>query len=205
MALQDYAITQLVGSEVRMRIIEALASRERTLGELAALAGVTPQAVLKHLALLEKGRLVDEVEFSEGLVRKAYRLSAVVDVDVGSKRGMKSLHVLIGLRDKSPGRSEGNKDTLQNHLLRLQEERRIVRRKMKSLREREARLFEEICYLLADEEEILKNAGCSFMEALVLRTYVRAGGEEEAMSLAKTLKIQPIRFQTMLRLLGKIV
>ena len=62
-----------IASETRRRILDALAERERNVGELVEIAGVSQPAVSQHLKVLAEAGLVDERR--EGRFR-FYRLNA---------------------------------------------------------------------------------------------------------------------------------
>ena len=55
-------IDQVLSSRVRVRIANALAVRPRTLGELSWITGISVQGVLRHLKLLMKLGLVEEMK-----------------------------------------------------------------------------------------------------------------------------------------------
>jgi DNA-binding transcriptional ArsR family regulator len=53
-------LDQILSSGVRLRIVDSLSVRPRTLRELASLTGITVQGVLRHLKILMTLGLVDE-------------------------------------------------------------------------------------------------------------------------------------------------
>ncbi|MGH9921875.1 MAG: ArsR/SmtB family transcription factor, partial [Nitrososphaerales archaeon] len=66
----------IIGSGTRLRLLELLCVRARSLNELASSLGVTQQAILKHLRMLEHNGLIEQIKTGkESRVRKIYALS----------------------------------------------------------------------------------------------------------------------------------
>ncbi len=81
-------LSEVLSSRVKLKVESALAVRPRTLGELAALTGITVQGVLRHLKRLQEVGLVEERKVP-AFASKARRLyaaksSSLGDYSVGS-------------------------------------------------------------------------------------------------------------------------
>jgi predicted ArsR family transcriptional regulator len=75
-AVDKETFSELISSATRLRIVDLLSKRPRSLGELASSTGITVQGVLKHLDRLSKLGLIEErrIYSNESSVRKMYSL-----------------------------------------------------------------------------------------------------------------------------------
>ena len=76
MLLDFVNLLEIIGSGTRLRLLELLNVRARSINELARNLGVTQQAVMKHLAMLERNGIVQQVKInSKSKVRSVYTVS----------------------------------------------------------------------------------------------------------------------------------
>ena len=170
-------LLDILGNETRRRIIEILADEPKYFIQLSKELGVSQQAVLKHLILLEDVGLVTSFRAKSELAapdRKYYRLNRSVYLSIGIMGDAVELTLTeIGDQER-PGRTE------QSELVRgfradahsISEENdnsSIIERAERLLNELDSRvdrLEEEKVALLAIKEEVMQAAHKDIRESL---------------------------------------
>ncbi len=102
---EEYRILDLLGNETRRRILLLLAQEPRYFIQLSRDLGVSQQAILKHLELLERAGFVSPYSAKSDLPapkRKYYRLNRSIYMSIGITED----DVSIRLRDIAPNQDE---------------------------------------------------------------------------------------------------
>jgi len=94
MLLDFVNLLEIIGSGTRLRLLELLNVRARSINELARNLGVTQQAVMKHLAMLERNGIIQQVKInSKSKVRSVYTISKPLTLGYTFKNGILCLYV----------------------------------------------------------------------------------------------------------------
>lgn len=147
-------LTEVLSSNVKLRIEDALSVRPRTLGELSSITGISVQGVLRHLRRLAKLGLVEEKKLEvRGLRARAIYAARVHLVGDYSTSDL----TLVKATDTLPPRalSEGDLD-----LEKTAGEILVLRSRIREQARRVGRMIDE----LVGEQEALR-AG---LESLIL-------------------------------------
>jgi ArsR family transcriptional regulator len=170
-------LLDILGNETRRRILEVLADEPKYFIQLSKELGVSQQAVLKHLTLLEDAGLIASFRAKSELAapdRKYYRLNRSLYLSIGIMGDAVEL-ALKEIRDQK--RLEG---TQQNEVVRrFREDSQSVteetdnssvieraERLLNELDSRLERLEEEKIALLAIKEEVMQTAHRAIRESL---------------------------------------
>jgi ArsR family transcriptional regulator len=106
---EEYRILDILGNETRRRILRLLAQEPRYFIQLSRDLGVSQQAILKHLELLERAGFVSPYSAKSDLPapkRKYYRLNRSIYMSIGITED----DVSIRLRDIAPHQDDVNLD-----------------------------------------------------------------------------------------------
>lgn len=185
-------LLKVFGSVTRARLFAMMMKRPRLLSELSEEVGVTPQAVLKHLKLLQKRGFISSLapeEGFKGLVKKVYKLVAPVRIYLDEEKGGESVHIyrVEGLPEELAIESiEGVLDTLQG----IEEEKHRLERKLNAIRRRGRRIVEELVRMEKLEDMLMKRAGYGPFKELLTVSHFMPEGEEELASVARHLKVE---------------
>jgi len=174
----------LIGSGTRLRLLELLFTRARSLNELASNLGVTQQAVMKHITILERNGLVQQVSVGKkSRVRKVYTLSGPLNMGYVFRDNILCLYI------GSDGRSGKTKST--NNVLELlkniEYERSLLRMRTKVLANRLRSLVEEDLKQQAEIHNVIKNLKLSPMQAIVLQCSSTIDSEKQLEQASKAL------------------
>ncbi|MEM1525001.1 MAG: ArsR family transcriptional regulator [Nitrososphaerales archaeon] len=189
-------LIEIIGSPLRLKILELLAERPRSVSELSHRLNVTPQAIQKHLRILQRFDilLTLPVKKEEGsIVKKIYRLKLPMNVDISSEEGILSVTAYIitdkyleKLKKELPLKIE--KDFLKT-IQEIDYEKISIKRKLHTLRDRARRLFNELIELEVTEKKIMQQMKCSVIEEMVLKAYLKPDFDKELQSLISYLGI----------------
>jgi len=161
--LNPEQLGDILSSEVRLKMADALSQRPRTLQELAHLTGISVQGVLRHLRLLEKMGLVEarKVGLKAPKARKLYAAKGEVVEDYSSGR----LTVVKAIErwappDRTPKAGGDPEGIAAEVFIR----RRRVRDEIKKL----GRLIDEVAESREELDAVLGSLPLSVEERLIL-------------------------------------
>jgi DNA-binding transcriptional ArsR family regulator len=157
-------LNEVLSSDVRLKIADALSQRPRTLGELSHITGISVQGVLRHLRRLEKLGLVEERRLSPSIpkARRVYaaKRAMVEDYSAGNLTVAKVVEVLPDTR-----RAQKPATDLENMSADVLLLRRRVREEAKKL----GRLINDVAESQYELEAALTSMPLSDVERLILR------------------------------------
>ena len=168
---------ETLGSVTRIRLLKLLMKRTRCLAELSSLLGVSPQAVLKHLKLLEKLGMVSFLtsDGSLGSIKNLYSLDTPIYLSIDKWEGLVSVNVVKKEIDEEKIPKDGIKlprREAYERLSKIDYEKYKLKRKLKSIREKQIRITKEIFDLEKLQKEIMKKADYSNLEEILMCTYL---------------------------------
>ena len=153
----------MIGSVTRLRLLELLCERARSINELVRILGVTQQAVLKHLAKLEKNGLVEQVKVnSVPKVRIVYTLSKPLALGYIFRSGILCLYI---------GSGEYNVNSLSN-IQTLKERtfsKKMLKMRIKIVVNRLRTLVEEDLKIQSEIDCVLKELELSPVQIIAFR------------------------------------
>ncbi len=153
----------IIGSGTRLRLLELLCTRARSLNELASNLGVTQQAVMKHLTMLERSGLVQQIKTDKkSRVRKVYSLSGSLSMGYVFRDNILCLY--IGSNGHN-SKSAGNVLELPKS---IEYERSLLHMRAKVLANRLRSLVEQDLKKQTEIRNIIKNLKLSPMQAIAL-------------------------------------
>ena len=156
-------LLEIIGSETRLRLIELLCGRARSMNELASNLHVTQQAVMKHLAMLGRNGLVQQIKVGKGSrVRKVYALSGSLSIGYVFKNNILCLYV------GSNGHNVKSSRNISELLKSIEYERGLIRMHAKILANRLRTLVEEDLRKQAEIHNTIKNLKLSPIQAIAL-------------------------------------
>lgn len=204
-------LLELAGSPTRLKLIQLLSERPRSLAELAEGLKVTPQAVLKHLRALEERRVVRTLSLERplgGLVRQLYALMLPIEVARDADADAISVHIHAYHGRPSaellPKRAKASRQTLLKHLEELRDERRALARRLRAVREKEDRLFREGVELQRIEAKMIEEARCNPLEEVLLKAFLHPRAEDELGNIARHLKVSQEKIRRLLEQYGPV-
>lgn len=155
--------------------------------ELASLLEVTPQAVMKHLKVLERYGLVKSVELEKFGKQMVY-LAKFVDAYLYSDRSLDalSIHIAKVSQGDEPG-LELEAKTFVEALREVDDEIYLLRRRLRDLRNRERRLYKRLIELHNLKQSLLDKKGLTTEENLVLGILESKDPRKTAEEVAKAL------------------
>ncbi|MDG6985220.1 MAG: helix-turn-helix domain-containing protein [Nitrososphaerota archaeon] len=156
-------LEEVLSSRARLRIMDAVSTRPRTLGELSDLAGISVQGVLRHLNRLQEVGLVEERSLSRASpkARKVYaaKSARVRDASSGGFTVVRATELPPGDAGRSRVRD------LEKAAGDLLVQRRRVREGVRKL----ARMIDEESDQQDDLESSIEGLKLSPTERLILR------------------------------------
>ncbi|MEM4311841.1 MAG: winged helix-turn-helix domain-containing protein [Nitrososphaerales archaeon] len=178
----------LLSSEVRVKLIQLLSKRPRTLAELSDELGVTVQAIMKHIAQLQKIGMVKEIEVESLLVRKAYKLIVPIWINFDKKEDLNLIQMAYSTKAYHQGEDDQRRE-LYSLLLELEDYSKMALIKLSLLRKRQLRLLKELCEILGEEESILASNNISPLEEVVIKASLEPNYKEELIKISKAFKV----------------
>ncbi len=156
-------LLEIIGSGTRLRLLELLCTRARSLNELASNLGVTQQAVMKHLTMLERSGLVQQIKADKkSRVRKVYTLNGSLSIGYVFRDNILCLYI------GSNGHSPKSADNVLELLKSIEYERSLLRMRAKVLANRLRSLVGQDLKKQAEIRNIIKNLKLSPMQAIAL-------------------------------------
>lgn len=149
-----------------MRLIELLNSRARSINELARILGVTQQAVMKHIAILERNNLVQQIKVnSKSKVRNIYAIGKPFTLGYNFKNGILCLYI---------GSGEYNVNTPTNieSLKEITYRRKILHMRSRVITNRLRMLIEEDLRMQTKINSAMKKLGLSPIQTIALQCFL---------------------------------
>ncbi len=209
--MEDEHVFRIALSSVRLRLIELLTRKPRTISELGDALALTTQAVLKHINILEKEGLVEKATIEEGGPpgpRNIYRLKAVVESIHGQQAGLRWLHLFVKYNGEQkiptparPKRPRKVTDAMQE----VEVESRLWRRKLRLAQERERRLFREYAALEEERRMLMKTVNFTPVDEVLLAAYLGGEGEEGLKEVCRHLNVEVAAVGRFLRKLSMVM
>ncbi|MCP8305091.1 MAG: ArsR family transcriptional regulator [archaeon] len=201
-------LLETLGSVTRVRLLNLLMERPRCLAELSGLLGISPQAVLKHLKLLQRDGIVSSFtsDGSVGLVKNLYSLATPLHLSLGEWRGITYICAYKKEHDKEelfkvePEMPEGK---LYATFQKIDYEKYILKRRLKSIKEREMRIMQELFDLESLQKQIIKKAGYTNFEEILLYASLSEDREKEMADVAKYFRLDTNEVEKTLIKIGK--
>jgi len=154
---------EILSSEVRLKIADALSLRPRTLGELASITGISVQGVLRHLRRFEKLGLIEERGLGANVpkARKVYasKGSIVEDYSSGDLTVAKIVKGRPDLRHSQ--RPHPDLESMSADVL-------LLRRRVKEETKKLGRLIDEVAESQGRLEAALGSTPLNEVERLIL-------------------------------------
>ena len=174
----------IIGSGTRLRLLELLCARARSLNELASNLGVTQQAVMKHVTMLERNGLVQQIKVGKkSRVRKVYSLSGPFSMGYVFRDNILCLY--IGSNGHSAKSASNGLELLKN----IEYERSLLRMRTKVLANRLRSLVEEDLKKQAEIYSVIKNLKLSPMQVIALQSSRTIDSEKQLEEASKALGI----------------
>ena len=174
----------IIGSGTRLRLLELLCSRARSLNELASNLGVTQQAVMKHITMLERTGLVQQIKAGKrSRVRKVYALSGPLSMGYVFRDSILCLYI------GSNGYSAKSASNVPELLKNIEYERGLLRMRTKVLANRLRSLVEEDLKKQAEIYGAIKNLKLSPMQAIALQCSRAIDSEKQLEQASKAFGI----------------
>jgi predicted transcriptional regulator len=172
----------IIGSGTRLRLLELLCVRARSLNELASSLGVTQQAILKHLHMLEYNGWVQQIKAGKkSRVRKIYALSRSLSIGYVFRDNILCLYL------GSNGNSNKSAGSVMEMLKQIEYERRLLRMRTKVIANRLRSLVEEDLEKQAEISNVIKNLKLSSIQEVALRCSNTIDSERQIEQASKAL------------------
>ncbi len=171
-----------VTSRTKIHILDLLSSRPRCLSELADITGVSTQGISKQLKSLVADGLVKIVivnrdKSSKSLIRAYYKLDKPIYIFSGSEDDRLSL--FISLKTPESYRIPKEKKHSTQVLGETEDGLNQLKRRLRLLRNRESRIFEEMNELESFKDHIVRELKCSPVEEYLLRAFLFSRNEDD--------------------------
>lgn len=174
----------IIGSGTRLRLLELLCVRARSLNELASILGVTQQAILKHLRMLEHNGLIEQIKTGrKSRVRKIYALSGSLSLGYVFRDNILCLYF--------GSNGHGNRSTANviEMLKQIEYERHLLHMRTKVLANRLRGLVEEDLAKQTEIRNVIKNMKLSSIQEVALRCSNTIDSERQLEQASKALGI----------------
>ena len=181
------SVVKVACSPTRLKILNLLASRPHTMQELASLLDVTPQAVMKHLKVLERYGLVKSVEL-EGFGKQMVCLTKFVDAYMYSDRSLDAISIYIAKASQSDEWGfEFEAKNFVEALREVDDEIYLLKRRLRDLKNKEHRLYKRLIELHNLKQNILSKRGLTTIDNLVMRILESKDPQKTAEEVATAL------------------
>ncbi len=171
-----------VTSRTKIHILDLLSSRPRCLSELSDITGVSTQGISKHVKSLVAVGLVKIVivnrdKSSKSLIRAYYKINRPVYIYSGKED--ERLSLFMPLKTSKSYHEPKEKKRASRVLEETEDELNQLRRRLRLLRNRESRIFEELTELEWSKDRIVGGLKCSPVEEYLLRAFLSSRNEHE--------------------------
>ena len=193
--MSDTPLSLIASSPTRLRLIQLLGQRPRTLLELAHGVSVTAQAALKHLGALEREGLLEKVRLGERGrpgPRYVYRRRVIVDASEDEGDVLGWMHLMVKRPEAGgqvPPSVADSPKRVAELLQRLNLEASVWRRRLRLVRDRERRTFLELASVEESRRGLVRTAGFGPLEEILLSAYLEGSDTEGLRSLCRGLKV----------------
>ncbi|MCP8311550.1 MAG: ArsR family transcriptional regulator [Candidatus Methylarchaceae archaeon HK02M1] len=182
-------LLEILGSVTRVRLLNLLMERPRCLAELSGLLRISPQAVLKHLKLLQRDEIVSSFnsDGSVGLVKNLYKLATPLHLSLGEWRGITYICAYKKEHKEKLFKVEPEipKGNLYATFQKIDYEKYILKRRLKSIKEREIRIIQELFDLESLQKQIIKKLGYTNFEEILLYASLSEDYKKEMGDISK--------------------
>lgn len=182
--LRDFVkLLELIGSGTRLHLLALLSARARSINELAKNLGVTQQAVMKHLTILERNGIVQQIKLnSKYKVRSVYTISKPLSLGYNFKNGVLCLYIGSGeYRAKATGGIE--------KLEAIAYSRKMLRMRTKVVTNRLRALVEEDLRRQAEIDDITKKLDLTPLQTIALQCLLGMDPDKQFDEASKTFGI----------------
>ncbi|MBI2184430.1 MAG: helix-turn-helix domain-containing protein [Thaumarchaeota archaeon] len=200
---------KIAASPIRLRLLELLQQRPRTLPELARELDLTTQAVFKHVNILAENKIVEKIILDQEerqRPRHLYRLSATIDAVKSDEDGVFSLHLFV--KPRAEESVELRRRTTSKKIFEIiqdiEEEARSWRRRLRLVRQREKRLFLLIAALGEERNMLLKKVGFTTVDEALLAAYLDGVDQAGLIGICKGLNVEPEAADRFLRKISEV-
>ena len=153
--------------------------------ELASLLAITPQAVMKHLKVLEKHGLIKSVEL-EGFGKQVVCLTKYVDANLYFDRSLESFSICVAkLSDESD--YEIDVKNFAEALREIDDEIYVLTRRLRDLRNKEHRLHKKLIDLYNLKQSTMVKHGLTTTDQFVMQILESKDPEKTAEEVAQAL------------------
>ena len=200
--LEYEQLIETIGSFNRIRLLKLLIDRPRCLVELAEDLDISPQAVLKHLKILQEKRFVSCIESDGtlGSIKKLYSLISTVNIYLNEKDNFAQIQIFKDDRKEiSDIGPKYNKQELYEKLQNIARDEYVLKRRLKSMREKEKRIVQEIFYLENLKRQIIKKTEVSKFEEIVFDIALSKNIDKEIIDFSKYFGLNEKTIQEYLR------
>ena len=182
-----------VTSRTKIHILNLLSSRPRCLSELSDITGVSTQGVSKHVKSLVADDLVKIVivnrdTSSKSLVRAYYKINKSVYIFSG--KGVERLSLFMTQKTPKTYLVPEEKKRSSQVLDETEDQLNQLRRRLRLLRNRESRIFEEMTELEWFKDLIVRDMKCSPLEEYLLRAFLCSRNEDDLTKAAGYFGLQ---------------
>lgn len=173
----------IIGSGTRLRLLELLCTRARSLNEMASNLGVTQQAVMKHMAILERNGLVQQIKTGKkSHVRKVYALSGPLSMGYVFRDNILCLYI------GSNGRTRSVSKVMESPK-KIEYDRSLLRIRLKVLANRLRNILEADLEKQAEIYNTIKNLKLSPIQTIALQCSSAIDSEKQLEQASKALGI----------------
>ncbi|MEM2760308.1 MAG: helix-turn-helix domain-containing protein [Nitrososphaerales archaeon] len=163
----DFAtLIEIIGNETRLHLLELLTERPRGIKELASILGVTPQAVLKHLTVLERNDIIQQIWIdSKSKIRCVYSINRPFYLGYTFKDGVLCLYI-------GSAQHDANVSVDIDDLRKITYKRNLLRMRTKVIANRLRALVAEDLTMQTEIHSAMKNLKLSPVQNIALRCFL---------------------------------
>ncbi|MFQ6010554.1 MAG: ArsR/SmtB family transcription factor [Nitrososphaerales archaeon] len=171
-----------VTSKTKIHILELLSLRPRCLSELSDMTRISTQGISKHMRGLIADGLVKIVTLDRGnspksLIRAYYKINKPIYIVSGKGDEKLSIYMSSTTPKLHPIPKEKKRST--RVLADTEDELNQLKRKLRVLKNREARIFEEMTELVSFKDRIVGSMNCTPLEEYLLRAFMFSRNEDD--------------------------
>jgi len=164
-------VLEVFSSPIRLKIIQLLSLRPRSIPELTAKLNITTQAILKHLRTLEKHKIIrvsNNVRYKFLGIKQIITLNTAVETKLETDRGIKWFEIIMGeptgvLLDNNKSKRRALKNIED-----IEEEKYSLKRRIRSIKIMERNLIRRLFELEALKKDMLEKKGFDGFDELLL-------------------------------------
>jgi predicted transcriptional regulator len=180
--MDDTEIWGIASSKARLHIATLLSERPRTLAELAVLAGISVQGVLKHLVKLQKLRLLGKLELGRGRYLGRRKLYSLQRARVHNYEEGRTL--VVALHNEPKLELRPVRDSAEELEL-LSEDIVVMVRRVREQVKRTSRLIKELSDSQAGLHAMIESLGLTSEEKLITSIIFNEDSNEAAQKILR--------------------